>query len=695
MIKRDLIRLNIFFILFSLIFTIYLFGFEYFNPMNSSWLFWGDLPTLQTGWNFFRIDEWRFPIFSNPNYGIYLNNSIIYTDSIPLFALFFKILNFILPDNFQYFSLWILFCLYLQGLISFLIIFKLTNSIKYSLVGSIFFIFSTIMIHRITEFPAHFGHWIILLYFYTELLDKNKKFIIQNLVILLSLLINFYFTLMLLMIFFLNQFYNLIFQQKSFKSILKQCFLVLIPIVSAMYVFGYFQISPDDGLGWGYGYYNLNLNSLFNPLGETHTEINWSNFISTKPIQNGEYEGFSYLGISGFIFLVLFFKHIFFENKNIILEPRSVLLITIIIFFLSISNNITFGDTTIINYPLNKYLYGFASLFRASGRFIWPIYYLIFIIGIITIYILFPKKNIFILSILLTIQLFDLSSGLKHYYNGNQYKIDSINKYTDYDYWKKISNQFENLRLLKPKNDSNIYGKLSSIIIKNYFKSTDVVYLSRVNRELIAQERYNVINKIINKDLSQFEKTLFVTDDINSANYFHHNLRNQIYVYKYKDIWLLSIEEIKHIESKDTSYSSVIPIVDLNKKKNIPILNPNLPKFGFDYSKSYKKLVLDGKYGVINFKLTGDNCKKDKNMKINFEPFYGESFMESDFEIEMNYKKKDIKLINNSIEFKFNCVSNYTNHLKITSRKILSQYDKRIGLNRLKRSILINSIIIN
>ena len=133
----------------------------------------------------------------------------------------------------------------------------------------------------------------------------------------------------------------------------------------------------------------------------------------------------------------------------------------------------------------------------------------------------------------------------------------------------------------------------------------------------------------------------------------------------------------------------------MNKKKNIPILNPNLPKFGFDYSKSYKKLVLDGKYGVINFKLTGDNCKKDKNMKINFEPIYGESFMESDFEIEMNYKKKDIKLINNSIEFKFNCVSNYTNHLKITSRKIFSQYDKRIGLNRLKRSILINSIIIN
>ena len=60
-----------------------------------------------------------------------------------------------------------------------------------------------------------------------------------------------------------------------------------------------------------------------------------------------------------------------------------------------------------------------------------------------------------------------------------------------------------------------------------------------------------------------------------------------------------------------------------------------------------------------------------------------------------NYQAaKNLKLINNSIHFKFNCISNYTNHLKITSNKLFSQHDKRIGLNRLKRSILINSIII-
>jgi len=694
MIKKDLLILNIFFLFFSLIVSIYLLGFKYFDPTNSSWLFWGDLPTLQTGWNFFRIDEWRFPILSNPNLGIYLNNNLIYSDSIPLFALFFKIFNFILPDNFQYFSLWILFSLYLQGLISYLIIFRLTRSINYSLIGSIFFIFSTVMINRITEFPAHFGHWIILLYFYTELLDENKKFKLQNIVISLSLLINFYFTLMLLIIFFINQFYNLISKHKSLNSVLKQCFLVLISVIPAMYIFGYFQISPDDGLGWGYGYYNLNLNSFFNPLSHTYTEINWSNFISVKPIQNGESEGFSYLGISGLIFLVLFLKHIFFGNKNIIFEPRSVLLITVIIFFLSLSNNINFGDTTIINYPLNKYLYGLTSLFRSSGRFIWPVYYFIFIVGIISIYILFPKKSIFILSILLSIQLFDISGGLKHYFNGKQYKVSAKDIYTDYEYWEKISKQFENLRLLKPKNDSPIYKKLSSIIIRNYFKSTDVVYLSRVNRELIAQERYKIKNKIIDEDLSQFEKTLFVTDDLSSVNYFYHNYQDKIYIYKHRDIWLLSKKKILNISSKDLLHFSEIPILDLSQKNALPILNPNLPKLGFDYDDIKKKLILDGKYGVINFKVIGNSCNKDKNIRINFEPFYDINFSESDFEIEMNYKKKNIKLKNNSIHFKFNCTLNYINHLKIISNRLFSQYDKGIGLNRLKRSILIDSIII-
>ena len=108
-----------FLILFSIVLWIYFLGLDFINPTNTDWLFAGDLATYQIGWNFFRDDIWRFPIGSNPNLGIYYGGSIIFTYSLPLFAIFFKIFNTFLPENFQYFSLWILTCIYLQLFFSF------------------------------------------------------------------------------------------------------------------------------------------------------------------------------------------------------------------------------------------------------------------------------------------------------------------------------------------------------------------------------------------------------------------------------------------------------------------------------------------------------------------------------------------------------------------------------------------------
>ena len=137
-------------------------------------------------------------------------------------------------------------------------------------------------------------------------------------------------------------------------------------------------------------------------------------------------EGFSYLGVSGLIFLVLFLKHIFFENKNIIFEPRSLLLITIIILFLSLSNNITFGDATIINYPLNKYFYALTSLIQVLvegwfGPFI--ISYLLLVLFLYMYY--FQKKILLYYQYYYHFNYLTYLGGLKHYFNGNQYKVSS------------------------------------------------------------------------------------------------------------------------------------------------------------------------------------------------------------------------------------------------------------------------------
>ena len=118
----------------SIIFWLYLLGPEYINPLNQDWLYNGDLSINQIGWNFFRDDLWRFPLGLNPNYGIYNGGSIVFSDSIPLFALIFKLFESFIPDTFQYFSFWILLCIYLQIYFSYKIVFFYSENLYYYLI---------------------------------------------------------------------------------------------------------------------------------------------------------------------------------------------------------------------------------------------------------------------------------------------------------------------------------------------------------------------------------------------------------------------------------------------------------------------------------------------------------------------------------------------------------------------------------
>ena len=167
--KNIFYKYQFFIIIAAIFFSFYLLGFNYIKPTNVDWFNSKDLPVYQIGWNYFRDDIWRFPIGSNPNFGIYYQGSIVHSDSIPLFAIFFKIFNKFLPSNFQYFSLWILLSIYLQLFFSFKIIYKLSNKLIFSLISSLFFCISTILINRVGIHLALFGQWIILSAFYFEI----------------------------------------------------------------------------------------------------------------------------------------------------------------------------------------------------------------------------------------------------------------------------------------------------------------------------------------------------------------------------------------------------------------------------------------------------------------------------------------------------------------------------------------------
>ena len=133
-------RINFLFLFISFLCLTAVVGIENISFQSTKWLHDGsDVTTVQLNWYFFKNDIWRFPLGSNPNYGDGLGSSIVFSDSIPILALFFKSFRSFIPENFQYISFWYFICFYLQLFFSFKILKKFTNSDLYSFIGSIFF----------------------------------------------------------------------------------------------------------------------------------------------------------------------------------------------------------------------------------------------------------------------------------------------------------------------------------------------------------------------------------------------------------------------------------------------------------------------------------------------------------------------------------------------------------------------------
>jgi len=458
------------YILVASVFTILLLGLDNISIKRIDWIFHGnDMTHHYVGWNFFKNDIWRFPLGSNPNYGLEIASSIIYADAIPLLAIFFKIFKSYLSLNFQYFSIWIFLCFFFQGFISYHLIKKYTNNLLYLVIGSFFFIISPIFICRLGIHIALAGHWLILACFLVQA-SSSKKFrnINWNILIACSLLVHFYLAAMCIIIygfFFTEEFIK----EKRLKYSLSKLLFTTSIIFLVMYLSGYFMVPTVQTLGHGYGNLKMNLLGIFDPyqFKSQFTYNSWSYFLPDLPNPEGEQEGFSYIGLSGIILVIITLSLI---SKDLILKKKFFLgifkkkivyfFIFLFFFLFSLSNNVDLGNYELLHFQLNKYIYGLFSILRVSGRFFWPGYYLIFIFAIVFLYKnLSSKKSILVLLLLLFIQIIDFSPGFKTLLFSNKFKNENLN--LEDPIWDKISKNAAVLRTTHVTNNPSIFLPLS------------------------------------------------------------------------------------------------------------------------------------------------------------------------------------------------------------------------------------------
>jgi len=276
-------------------------------PSNIGWLMMGDSAEHFMGWQFFRSTPmFQWPIGANPNLGIGLGNSIVFTDSIPIAAMFFKLINSILPTTFQYFGLWIWSCFVLQAVFGWKLLANFITNRFHLAIGATYFAISPVFLYRLVH--DGYGHialasqWLIIaslhLYFKPKL--ARRRWII---LCILSSLIQPYFIPMILAIASATFIKHFISGSISFIRAVCEIAAVVLTTILTLWISGYFAISLDHKLmeSWNFVFRWQPL-SIVDP--SSGFSLGWSRILADLPQLDGDQEAFSFLG-TGILSLAL------------------------------------------------------------------------------------------------------------------------------------------------------------------------------------------------------------------------------------------------------------------------------------------------------------------------------------------------------------------------------------------------------
>ncbi len=494
-------------------------GFEPLNPVNAGWILGRLDPTQHyLGWLFYRNSEWTFPIGLNPLFGQDLSSSIVYSDSIPLLAIPFKLLGPLLPERFHYFGIWLLACFLLQAWLTWKILGLYSKSISLRLLGCGLFLFFPPMLWRINTpaggHSALVGHFLILWALYLILRPtQNKRTLLWVLLLSLSVLTHFYIFAIVVLLWLADLENHLVVQRDiSVQKGLREILLSLICVILLTWQVGYFAISASLNNDRGYGFFGMNVLGLFD-------SQDWSYILESRTNPSSWGEGFAYVGlgviVAGFAALMSLFIQssgnigclkAFFKNH------RYLLALIIFLTIFAISNRVGIGDFS-FTYPLPAWLLRIADTLRSSARLFWPVHYLLMIAIFIAIVRTYSHKiALAILGVCVLIQAADTSKGwlanraqLAHY----QSEDIHVQKLSN-SFWSKAPSHYRHLTLVpsvnRPPNWENF-----SIYAASHGLTTNAVHMARI--DLAKQDESNArLNQQI--DSGSFNQdTLYIVEN--------------------------------------------------------------------------------------------------------------------------------------------------------------------------------------
>jgi hypothetical protein len=504
-------------------------GLGILNPRNVSWLLADFDMTLEyLGWAFYRYGPWTFPIGLNPNFGLDISSSIIYSNSMPLFAMVFKPFSSLLGEPFQFWGIWILFCFVLQACMAWLLVGLITKDIWLKIFATGLLLFSPPMFSQIGFHNSTIGHFPILAALYLILRPNQNKIALWWVILLpCTLMIHPYTFAMLVVLWLADLLDKFIIQKKLniFQVLLEMVCAFATTILMAWQAGYFMNVSPGET---GFGMYRMNLLALFDPSG--FDAANWS-FVYSLPWvrSNNNYEGFVYLGLGLIAVLLISLPMVAKHRDKFVKLLRGnifIFLCLICLMLFALSNNIGIGPWT-FTVPLTPKLFSIASILRASARMFWPVFYVIALAGIYFLIRGYSKKiATTVLGIGLAIQIIDTSGAWLEIKNKiNHPGAQPVSSLSD-PFWIDAAKHYNKVVRVPVWNEQAIWEKFANYAAQNQL-GTNSVFMGRVDqqkiersnqkiKEMLAQGKFDPSTLYIVEDsyVPQFAKTMNLQADL-------------------------------------------------------------------------------------------------------------------------------------------------------------------------------------
>ncbi len=403
-------------------------GVKNLMPWNSQWL----MPTpnrldhavAQLNWEFFRnapIFQW--PPVLIPSLGEGWGTVYVPFSSGSLFGIVLKYFDVVLPQDFQFLGIWVLFSFAMLGYWSVRLVSRVTSRPGLLWLGSSLLMASPTIFYRIGVL-GHFelsAHWLIFAAIWLYLTEgfSGRRW---ALLCTVTLIVNVYLFAIVFGVFLASVIRHLVFGSERRRIIQWAVVMVGLTFVNFA-VFGFLEYREN---AQGLGFFRSNALSLLYPnfalggsiSGSFSRFFDMTGVFTNRPFIAFEREGFNYLGSGVIIGLVIAVALLAVNFRRIPWSKLSsfVPLFVLSVFFYlnSISNKVAVGRREIVDVPLPSFLLEVRQIFRTAERFVWLLSYslVLLVVASVVYWVRSIRIATAILGVLLAIQIVDSSAGI-------------------------------------------------------------------------------------------------------------------------------------------------------------------------------------------------------------------------------------------------------------------------------------------